>query len=521
MSLKLKFILAFGSLILLLFLGLGSFWVGMKTQELSRDLSTRAQSFAELTADQILDLNTLYLQKGDFLPFQRELSALLRREESIEALQVMNYAGELLFDSKEETLERYSGEKRSLDASISARVQSPWLSFSLENGRIIFVKLDAQKNRFFVDSNEQAVAAPELTDRLIDFIVPRNSAAVRYFVDYSEMDARLEAARLQIVVAAALGMILTLMLSVMLSVSMTNPLAALKNGALRLAKGDFSTRVEVRSRDEIGVLAQTFNTMAEDLSQAVETRVYSERVTKELEMASKIQEDLLPKGHLELPDLDVAGDLHPATEIGGDAFDFIETDAGEWLVYLGDVSGHGVPAGILSSVANGLIYSMRNELDLKTLAVRLNSVIQKKASNAMFMTMALTRWNPARSELSFLNAGHLPLLHYKAATHTLEELKLPGIALGMIDDIASLVNISQVKLESGDLIVLYSDGFPEAQNEAREQYGMDRLRKMVLQSGHDLLTAEAVKNTIFGDVMQFIGSREHLDDITIVVMRKK
>jgi phosphoserine phosphatase RsbU/P len=226
-----------------------------------------------------------------------------------------------------------------------------------------------------------------------------NTYAVTYEVSYALMEQRLERARLQILGLAGVGILLTLLLSIMISVSITNPLKALKEGALKLSSGDFSTRVLVNTKDEIGVLSKTFNQMAKDLSATIEVRVYKERVTKELELATQIQNNLLPKTRVELPSLDIAGGLDPATEIGGDAFDFIPTSTGEQIIYLGDVSGHGVPAGILSSIANALIYSMREEKDLKTLAVRLNTVLQKKSFSTMFMSMGLTRFDPVKSTL--------------------------------------------------------------------------------------------------------------------------
>jgi phosphoserine phosphatase RsbU/P len=91
----------------------------------------------------------------------------------------------------------------------------------------------------------------------------------------------------------------------------------------------------------------------------------------------------------------------------------------------------------------------------------------------------------------------------------------------MVDDISSLIREEEYVLEQGDIMVLYSDGFPEAQNEHNEQYGMQRLRRIVQEAGDDLMTAEGIKNAVFSDVMQFIGAREHLDDITIVVLKRK
>lgn len=522
-SLKAKFILAFGTLIVVLFAAVGLFLMDAKTRELSADISVGSEAFAQFTVKRVAELYEQYLQPGNFVPFQRDISALLRDNTDISGLQLSSYGGVILYDSLQEQTERYQGTVRTVtDPDELQRVQSNKLSLLLENGRVIYLKIDEDKNTSTVDFNEGPVPAPTTADRIVNIVMPVNSTyAVTYLVSYATMDARLANAKLQIELIAFVGFLLALMLSIMMSVSITNPLKSLKEGALKIAAGDFSIRVPVKSKDEVGLLAGTFNQMAVDLAAAVEVKVYKERVTKELEIAAHIQMDLLPKTKLELPTLDLAGGLDPATEIGGDAFDFIPMDNGDHLIYLGDVSGHGVPAGMISSIANALLYSMRHETDLKTIGVRLNSVIQKKSSENMFMTMALTKWNPEASVLTCANAGHLPVLYYDSKNKKVVEIKIPGIALGMIDDLTGHINTQDLKLSPGDMVVLYSDGFPEAQNERGEQYGMQRLRRIVQQAGDDLMTAEGIKNAVFADVMQFIGNREHLDDITIVVMKRK
>lgn len=522
-SLKAKFILAFGTLIVVLFGAMGLFLVDAKNKELSADITSGTEAFAQYTVKRVAEAYEQYLAPGNFLPFSRDLSAILRNNEAISSLEITTYSGKILYDASTEKTERYQGAERLVDeADELQRIQSNKMSLRFENGRVVYVKIDENKNATYVDFNEDSVLAPSSVDRLIDIVMPVNSTyAVRYSVSYAVMDARLANAKLQIGLIAVVGFLLSFMLSIMLSVSITNPLKALKEGAVKIAAGDFSTRVLVKTKDEVGLLAGTFNQMAVDLAAAVEVKMYKERVTKELEIAATIQSDLLPKEKLELPTLDLAGGLNPATEIGGDAFDYITLDSGEHLIYLGDVSGHGVPAGMISSIANALLYSMRSEADLTQMAIRLNAVIQKKSSNNMFMTMALTKWNPNAGVLTCLNAGHLPILYYDSEAKKVIEVKIPGIAFGMIDDITGHVSTHELKLKANDVVVLYSDGFPEAQNEHGEQYGMQRLRRIVQQAGDDLMTAEGIKNAVFADVMQFIGKREHLDDITIVAMKRK
>jgi len=521
-SLKSKFIIAFGTLLLVLFANLGIFLVNAKTEELSADISEGAQSFASLTVKKIIQSYAQYLEPGNFVSFNRDITEVLKKTDSVSAIEIFSYGGEILYFSETETREPYSGDLRLVeDEALMERIQAGKTSILYEDGTVVYTKVDEKKNTIFVDFNEVPIETPSVILRIKNIIVPsENAYSVLYTISYDTMDARLFAAEIQIGIIAGVGLILVLMISFILATSITNPLKALTEGATKIAAGDFTAQVSSDSKDEIGTLAGTFNRMAKDLAASIDVKLYKERVAKELELAGQIQLDLLPKARLELPDLEVSGGLHAATEIGGDAFDFIKMDDGDYVIYLGDVSGHGVPSGIISSIANALLYAMRSETDLKTIAHRLNAVIQEKSTNTMFMTMALTEWCPRTKSLNYVNLGHLPPLFYNAKEKKVVEIKKQGMALGLVDEIKNLEQ-HNFPLAAEDVIVLYSDGIPEARNAQDEQYGMQRLKRIAQQAGDDLLTAEGIKNAIFADVMQFIGSRDHLDDITLVVMKRR
>lgn len=519
-SLKAKFTLAFGTLIVLLFASLGFFLVNAKIEELSIDIASGVQSFAHFTGEEIVELSETSLEQGDFVAFSRDLQRILDKNENIAAAQVATYSGVILYDSAQEQQERYFGVLRTTDEATLKRLQSTRLSLLLENGRILYVKPDS--GTAYVNFNEESVEAPSLFDRIENILLPVDGEyGVIYDVSYVQMDERLQEARRQIVLLAGVGLLLTLMISFMLSVSITQPLKELETGALKIAGGDFSARVRVRTRDELGVLAGTFNQMAADLATSIEAKMYQERVTKELELAAKIQIDLLPKQKLELPHLEVVGGLNPATEIGGDAFDFIQMENGHHLIYLGDGTGHGVPAGLMSSISNALLYAFRGETDLKVIAKHMNTVIQKKSSNTMFITMGLTVWDEENRTLRYMNAGHLPLIYFDATSHKLSEIKLSGMAFGMVDDIVPYLHEQNISLKPGDAAILYSDGIPDAQNEKGEAYGVIRLKRSIQDAANEGLSAEQIRDAILKDVLIFMGQREHLDDITVVVMKAR
>lgn len=522
-SLKAKLTLAFGSLMVLLFVALGVFLIDNKSKELTTDISQSTQSFAEFTVGTVMDAYVQFLEPGNFIPFNKEINGVLRQNTEISSVNVVSHGGVLLYDSAEEKSSQYTGTVRTVGVQDTLdRVQSTRNSVLLESGRVLYVDVDEDKNLSYVDFNEIPVEAITDKDRIVDIIVPyANTNAVIYNVNYDSLEARLNTARLQIILFAAAGFILTLIVSFVLSASVTRPINALKEGALKIAGGDFRTRVKVRSKDEVGVLAETFNQMARDLAKSTKAMIYQERLEKELELASQIQNDLLPKEKKTLKKFDLAGGLIPATEIGGDAFDYIEMNDGRHLTYLGDVTGHGVPAGIISSIANALLYSMRDEKSVLTIVRKLNTIIRQKTTQKLFLTMALLMIDDSKSKITYVNAGHPPVLYYDSKKKKVIELPLQGIAMGLADDMKKGMKELDVKMHSNDVLVMYSDGIPEATSGKKGEYGMAKLKRIMQDAANDLQTAEGIKNAILSDVIEYIGKAAHTDDITVVVIKRR
>lgn len=522
-SLKAKFTIAFGTLVVMLFASSGLFLINSKENEIALDIANTSQSYARLTAGNVVNKYQELLEPGNFIPFSREINSLLRRNLNISDISITEYTGELLYSFKDEENQQYKGETRLItDEKTLNRIQAFNISLDTSLGRTIYVKLYENGNQDSVDLNEDKINDLGKKERIMDIIVPiENSYAVIYKVSYDTLEERLATARLQIVLVASLGLLLTLVLSFGLSTSITRPIASLKEGALKIATGDFKHRVPVKSKDEVGVLAETFNKMAGDLEVSTKAMVYKERVAKELELAVQIQQNLLPKDKLILDDMDIAGGLIPATEVGGDAFDYIEVNDSQFITYLGDVTGHGVAAGIVSSIVNSLVYAYREKTNLIELIRDVNSVIRKKISSKVFFTMALTLWDKNTKILTYVNAGHPPVLYYDSATKKVNEIKIQGMALGMIADVEKLIQSQEIKMKTGDVFVMYSDGIVEANDLEHKQFGIARLKKVVEECANAFQAAESIKNTILAEVIKYINGGESLDDMTVVVLKAK
>ena len=319
-----------------------------------------------------------------------------------------------------------------------------------------------------------------------------------------------------------MGITVALLIGYLLAYGITAPIKTLSLGAAQIGKGDFKVRIPLKSKSEVGMLAHTFNDMAEELEVSTQVMIEHEKTAKELELASKIQQELLPLHLPKVPGLDIAASLHPATQVGGDCYDFIpvEKGNGDLLFYIADVTGHGVGAGLVSAVSNALIPAfMEQYTDTHELIVHLNKILKQKTSPNVFVTMVMALWHHETSQLQFTQAGHDPIFHLHAQTSKVTKLAHGGMALGMIPDISKITKTEAVQIEVGDVLVLYTDGIPEAWKNERENYGMDRFVESVERCGH-AATAQQIHDQILADVKGYMGMYPQQDDITLLVVKR-
>lgn len=519
-SIRAKLVLGISCLIVVLFSITALLLIGEKKREISHDIYIKARSFSELTAPKVADLYTSLLSQNSFVLFNREIKDIFRKDEDISNITLTSFAGEVLYRSSEERDRAYEGAKRTIDDTyLITRIKSGFPSYVLNTGRTVYLKKDAEGTYTAVDQNEKPVADISDREEIQSLVYPIvGKFAVIYDVSYDNLRIRVLRTTERIILLLVFGILLGLGFGTFLSGRITNPLEKLTAGALELAKGDFKTRVNVETKDEVGVLAKTFNKMAQDLEAAMKAMVFKERIAKELELASKIQNQIIPTKLPEIEGLDISAAVIPAAEIGGDCYDFIQVDPKTHVMYISDVTGHGVPSGIVASVASSLIYSYAQDNSLADILIHTNHVLKNKTVSNMFMTLLMLKYQP--DKLSYVSAGHPEMLHYIASDQKVITEKGGGIALGMVPDISRMVHEESISFGEGDCIVLYSDGIPEAASEKGELYGMQNFKRVLSDHG-DLNTAEAIRNGLLADVKAYMGKATQLDDITIVVLKKK
>lgn len=251
-----------------------------------------------------------------------------------------------------------------------------------------------------------------------------------------------------------------------------------------------------------------------ELTQIVQRQ--RDELEREIKLAADVQQRLLPANPPEIPGFDIAGQMIPARIVGGDYFDYIDLPAGGLGLAIADVAGKGVAASLLmSSVEMALRVDAVTTSHPNHLVQNLNQVLNEITDSGRYVTLFYGKLDVARSELEYTNAGHLPPLLLRQSSPAPIFLDVGGTVVGLFEQ--SNYEAARVRLEKGDVLVLYTDGVTETTDAAGEQFSVDRLMALVRDSPNQ--TAHELVNTIVNAVAQFRGDKDLEDDLTLVVVR--
>jgi|GEM_PF-2902844 len=242
------------------------------------------------------------------------------------------------------------------------------------------------------------------------------------------------------------------------------------------------------------------------------------RLRQEANIAMRIQKDLLPKT-IPMPEhLRIATYIMPAKEVGGDYYDFITMgDKGQGIV-IGDVSGKGVPAGMIMAVAKAVIHIVsKGEKTAEQIVRDFTREMYGNIQTGMFMTLNFLRWEDSTRTLSFAGAGHEHILWFHSQAGRTEKIRAGGLAVGLVQDPEDNIGQGVFKCEKGDVVVLYTDGVTEARNKEGEMFGMGRLMA-ALDSYAYMLNPEKIKELLIKEIADFTSGEEQYDDMTLIVL---
>ena len=244
-----------------------------------------------------------------------------------------------------------------------------------------------------------------------------------------------------------------------------------------------------------------------------------ERMERELEIGARIQTCILPS-EMGTDDLDISAAMQPAAEVGGDYYDAFEARGSFWLA-IGDVAGHGLSSGLVMLMTQTAIGALARELpdaQPRTVLAAVNRLlfdnIRHRLGNDEHVTLSLFEY---RGHGQFRFAGaHEEIIVFRAETGLIERVETPGPWLGIVPDVTRSLTESELHLGEGDVMVLYTDGVTEARNEAREQFGLDRVEAIVRRHAHE--PAVAARDAIVEAVGRWSELQD--DDISVVVVRR-
>ena len=289
----------------------------------------------------------------------------------------------------------------------------------------------------------------------------------------------------------------------------------MENIRTAMNRGAFDFLVKPIDFDDFRVTIKRTLNHLELLRDALRTRDRLVALQRELDVASRMQQSILPTEFPETPGYQVFGNMEPAREIGGDFFDVADLGGGRIGLTIADVSGKGVPAALFMMSSRTLMKGSASVIsDPGDVLKEVNTLLEADNRAQMFVTLFYAVLDLQTGTLRYANGGHNPpLIVHPGGSSTL----LPdtgGIVLGVMPGLSYRQEVAT--LQPGDIAVLYTDGVTEAMNMAHEEFGVERLRAVFAE--RQPKSAPAVSDAIFEAVHAFSGNMPQSDDITCVIV---
>jgi len=315
------------------------------------------------------------------------------------------------------------------------------------------------------------------------------------------------------------GFVLAILTCVIMGYIVTRPAKTLIQDMSIVAEGNFEHRTRAHSNDEIGLLAMEFNDMTKKLLVASKREKEAARLENELEVACEIQMKLLPPRIPKIKGFDLHAVYHPAKEVGGDYYDFFPIDARHVGIIVADVSGKGIPGSMVMATTRTILrFVAGGNLSSADTLAKTNTMVAADIKRGMFVTAFYLVLDVLDKKLLCSSAGHNPMVIHHASGEV-ELINPNGIALGFDKGriFSRTIKEQEIQLESGDRVILYTDGVVEAMNIKSEEYTDDRFYEFVKDNKD--LNCEDFIEALLRDLDKHKGKAEQHDDITAVALR--
>jgi sigma-B regulation protein RsbU (phosphoserine phosphatase) len=312
-----------------------------------------------------------------------------------------------------------------------------------------------------------------------------------------------------------------------LAKSLTGSVHELFVGTERVRQGDFTHKIAVKSEDQLGELAGSFNSMTASIEDLLLQAAEKKRLEEELRIAHEIQMSLLPQGPLVMAGLSVTALCVPAREVGGDYYDFLPLDEHRVGVLIADVSGKGTSAALYMAELKGLVLSLSERYTSpRAMLIAVNRIIANHLDARSFITMTYAVVDLRARTMTYARAGHTPLIHVSGACaaggkRQVRILVPDGMVVGLKLDNGEMFERHLVEetipLQPGDLYLLFTDGISEAMNARDDLFGEWRLGQLVETHAH--LPSEELRERVLREIAAFVGDAPQHDDMTMILLK--
>jgi sigma-B regulation protein RsbU (phosphoserine phosphatase) len=319
-------------------------------------------------------------------------------------------------------------------------------------------------------------------------------------------------------------LIMTVFFSLKFTKDITGPIISLNKGIQEISGGNMDRKVVIKTGDEIEELADSFNAMTirlrSHIEQIASDAAEKERIATELDIAARIQTNLLPYNFSPFldrkKDFDLYAIIHPAKEVGGDFYDFFFIDGNHFALIIADVSGKGIPAALFMALAKTSIKNhVQNGKPINAALETVNRQLCDNNAANMFVTLWIGALEISSGRMEYVNAGHNPPLLKTNGNHFAFLASPPDLFLGGMEN--TVYHIQEARLENNDTLYLYTDGVTEAADSRNNFYGAARLRETL--DAHNSVPARELLSLILADIQAFSGGAEQSDDITMMALR--
>jgi len=495
MSIKLKFILLISIFIIIIVGILTLISIKLQKEHLLKSNDERIKVImlnssetiksGMITADDLLISSTVKKIKG--------------KNPDIINAYLLNNQGYLLFHSDIEVMSRLLGlgkKKVYKDKSIQKALSS-----------IKFLKQKLRKGTF--------------TYYLYSFPISDNNIRIAtLFVEFSpeRINKLINKLKIRLIIISLIILSTIIVVTLLFTAKLTEPIIKLSDGAKIIGKGNLDYKIDIKRKDEIGLLANSFNKMTEELKISRQKIIEKELMEQDLEIASEIQRFFLPDKIEEIEKISIGTYYAPAKFIGGDFYDIVKIDKNRWGIIIVDVSGHGSSAAIVMSVISFIFHTIVTKVrNCAELMYILNNGLFERLQGEKYATGIFLIYDAKKGMFQYSNAGHSSIILYKKKYNKIFELeKAVDIPLGIQKD--TKYKVANFLFEKDDVILLETDGVYEAKNNNNELFTIERVKSSLLKYKDN--DAKEINKFLLSEIKKFIGNNTQTDDITLITIKK-